>query len=173
LRFGEEEPPRRPLRVALMLLGSIVLLLVLAGQYVYFNLDQVSRNPSLRPWLELVCQQAGCRLPIQSDLSQIAGSNLVVRSHPHERSALVVDAIIKNNATFEQPFPVVVLTFEDINNNVLASRRFQPTEYIHDSAIDIQRMPPNTPIHLTLEIVDPGKNAVNYQLQFAPVGSPE
>ena len=169
LRFGEEEPPRRPLRGALMLLGSLLLLLVLAAQYAYFNLDEVSRNPTLRPWLEMVCKPAGCTLPGQSDLTHIVGTNLVVRSHPHERNALVIDVIIKNTAAFAQPFPVVELTFEDINNNPLASRRFQPAEYIHDPSVDIQRMPPNTPIHLTLEIVDPGKNAVNYQLHFLPV----
>lgn len=169
LQFGEDEPPRRPLRIALMLLGSLLLLIALAAQYVYFNLDEVARNPALRPWLEMVCKPAGCTLPAQSDLSRIVSANLVVRSHPHERNALVIDVIIKNTAPFEQPFPVVQLTFEDINNNPLASRRFLPTEYIHDTSVDIQRMPANTPVHLTLEIVDPGKNAVNYQLAFLPV----
>ncbi|MFZ5601236.1 MAG: DUF3426 domain-containing protein, partial [Pseudomonadota bacterium] len=154
---------------ALMLLGSLLLVMALAAQYVYFNLDDVARNPTLRPWLEMVCKPAGCTLPAQSDLARIVSANLVVRSHPHERNALVIDVIIKNTAPFEQPFPAVQLTFEDINNNPVASRRFLPAEYIHDTSVDIQRMPANTPIHLTLEIVDPGKNAVNYQLTFLPV----
>ena len=169
LQFGEDEPSRQPLRTALMLLGSLLLVMALAAQYVYFNLDDVARNPTLRPWLEMVCKPAGCTLPAQSDLARIVSANLVVRSHPHERNALVIDVIIKNTAPFEQPFPAVQLTFEDINNNPVASRRFLPAEYIHDTSVDIQRMPANTPIHLTLEIVDPGKNAVNYQLAFLPV----
>lgn len=168
LHYADEEPERRPLKAALMVLGSLLLLLVLAGQYVYFNFSDVSRNPSLRPWLELLCKQAGCALPGQVDLTRLSSSNLVVRSHPHERNALVVDAIIKNTADFEQPFPVIQLNFADLNNTPLAHRQFQPREYITDTSIDIQRMPPNTPIHLTLEIVDPGKQAVNYQLEFLP-----
>ncbi len=172
LHYGDEEPEKRPLNTALMVLGSLILALVLAGQYVYFNFNDVALNPSLRPWLELVCKQAGCTLPSQSDLTKLSSSNLVVRSHPHERNALVVDAIIKNTADFEQPFPVIQLNFADINNTPLAKRRFQPREYITDTSIDIQRMPPNTPIHLTLEIVDPGKQAVNYQLEFLPANTP-
>lgn len=171
LQFADEEPERRPLRTALLVLGSLLLVLGLGAQYVYFNFDSAARNPALRPWLEFACQQLGCAVPPQVDLGRIVGTNLVVRSHPHEPNALVVDVIIKNTATFEQPFPMVQLNFEDMNGNPIAQRRFQPGEYIHDTSIDMQRMPSNTPVRLTLEIVDPGSSAVNYQLQFLPAGT--
>jgi len=94
-----------------------------------------------------------------------------VRSHPYEKNALVIDVIIKNQATFEQPYPIVQLNFEDMDGNPVASRRFKPEEYIGDKMLPLNSMPRNTPVHLTMEIKDPGRNAVNYQLLFLPRNS--
>lgn len=166
LHFADEEPQSHTGRTVLMALGALLLILALAGQYLYFNLDTVARNPQLRPLLDRACGVLGCQVPSQVNLDAIAGTNLVVRSHPHEANALVIDAIIKNKAGFTQPFPAVLLSFDDVNGNPVASREFQPREYIHDPAVNLLQMPPDTPIHLTLEIVDPGRDAVNYQIQF-------
>lgn len=166
LRYADEEPKSNLGRNLLLTVGTLLLALAAIGQYAYFNFDTLARNPQWRPLLTQACDVLGCTLPSQVNLNAIAGTNLVVRSHPHERNALVIDVIIKNKAGFEQPFPAVQLNFDDVNGNPVAGRRFQPREYIHDPSIDIQRMPPDTPIHLTLEIVDPGKDAVNYQIQF-------
>ncbi len=169
LKYASPKPKSNLGRNLLMALAALLLISAGIGQYVYFNFETVTRNPQLRPWLEQICGKLGCTLPSQVDLNAIVGTNLVVRSHPHERNALVIDVIIKNKAPFEQPFPVVQLSFEDVNGNPIANRRFTPNEYIQDPSIDIRRMPPETPIHLTLEIVDPGKEAVNYQIQFLPI----
>lgn len=171
LKYADEEPKSNLGRNLLMVFGTLVLIVAVIGQYIYFNFDTVARDPQFRPLLQQLCDNLGCHLPSQVDLNAIVGTNLVVRSHPHEANALVIDVIIKNKAPFEQPFPVVQLGFDDVNGNPIAGRRFQPSEYIQDRSIDIQRMPPETPIHLTLEIVDPGKDAVNYQIQFLPSDS--
>lgn len=144
----------------------------LVGQYAYYNRVELSANPDLRPHLKQICEIFNCTLPSQSDVSLIKGSNLVVRSHSMEKGALVIDAILHNRAEFVQPFPVVELIFEDRNNKLIASRRFKPIEYIHNEALDLKEMPPNTPIRFTLEILDPGSEAVNYQIRFHPANSP-
>ena len=145
-----------------------LLVVSLGAQYTYFHFHELSRLPQLRPALAQVCGLLGCELAPQSDVSRIVGTNLVVRSHPFEKNALVIDVILKNQAQFEQPYPVVQLNFEDVNGDPVASRRFLPEEYISDDALTGATMPPNTPIHLTLEIQDPGREAVNYQLLFLP-----
>lgn len=171
LKYTDDEPEPRTGRQFLLALGILILLLTGLGQYVYFNFDSLARHPQWRPLLEQVCQRVGCQLPVQVDVNAIVGTNLVVRSHPRVANALMVDLIIKNKAPFEQPFPAMELDFDDINGNPVASRVFQPVEYIHDKTIDLQRMPPDVPIHLSLEIVDPGKNAVNYQVHFLAAGA--
>lgn len=171
LEYGAEESRKESSHTGLWIVAMILLVLSLGGQYAYFNFDTLSRMPALRPLITQYCPIIGCQPAPQSDVTQIVGTNLVVRSHPYEKNALVIDVIIKNQAKFDQPYPVVQLNFEDINGQPVASRRFAPAEYISDKAVTPDSMPSNTPIHLTLEIEDPGRSAVNYELLFLPHSS--
>ncbi|MDX1695260.1 MAG: zinc-ribbon and DUF3426 domain-containing protein [Ketobacteraceae bacterium] len=167
LHFGDEpRKPRSGLKAAALVLLNIIALGGLAAQHAYFNFDELARQESYRPYYKMACDYLGCELPTRVDISKIQGTNLVVRSHPMEPDALVIDAIVYNRANYAQPYPDLKLAFQDINGKPIASRRFTPSEYIQDKQIDFQKMPPNTPVHLTLEIVDPGKSAVNYQIDF-------
>ena len=151
-------------------LGWSLLILIatagLVGQYVYYNLDELARQERYRPWLERICPLAGCTLPSRVDIEQIRSSNLVVRSHPDFNGALVVDAIIYNRASFPQPFPLLEFSFADINGNPIASRSFKPGEYLSGELTGQQQMPSQVPIHISLDILDPGTRAVNYSLGF-------
>lgn len=163
----EWQPPKP--RWGRRLLWGLLILLALAGlgaQYVYFHLAELARNEQLRPWLEQACPLLGCQLPPRVDVSLIKSSNLTVRNHPTHPGALTVDAIIYNRAAFAQPFPLLELRFEDLNGQPLASRRFKPGEYLGGELAGRKDMPPQTPIHIALEILDPGAQAVNYSLAF-------
>lgn len=138
----------------------------LAGQYVMYHFDQLARQDQYRPWFEQLCPSIGCRLPSKVDITQIKSSNLVVRSHPEFSGALVVDAILYNRAPFSQPFPLLEMRFADINGQLLASRRFKPSEYLAGELAGNAEMPPQTPIHISLDILDPGTQAINYSLSF-------
>lgn len=138
----------------------------LAGQYVIYHFDELARQDQYRPWFEQLCPAVGCQLPSKVDIAQIKSSNLVVRSHPEFSGALVVDAILYNRAPFSQPFPLLEMRFADINGQLLASRRFKPSEYLAGELAGNAEMPPQTPIHISLDILDPGARAVNYSLSF-------
>ena len=167
LHFGDEpRKPRAGLKTAALILLNIIAIAGLAAQHAYFNFDELARQDAYRPYYQIACEHLGCELPTRVDISKIQGTNLVVRSHPQEPNALVIDAIVYNRASYPQPYPDLRLAFQDINGKPIASRRFTPNEYIQDKGIDFQNMPPDTPVHLTLEIVDPGKSAVNYQIDF-------
>ena len=144
----------------------LLALLALAGQYIYYHYADLARQDRYRPWFELACPHLGCSLPPRVDIAQIKSSNLVVRSHPRYTGALIVDAILYNRATFAQPFPLLEMRFADINGQVLASRRFKPSEYLSGELAGQREMPPQTPIHISLDILDPGAEAVNYSLGF-------
>lgn len=151
------------------LLWSLLSLLAALGlltQYLFYHFDEVARQDQYRPWVQAFCQVAGCNLPSRVDISQIKSSNLVVRSHPDFAGALVVDAIIYNRAPFSQPFPLLELRFADLNGQSIASRRFKPAEYLAGDLAGKADMPPQTPIHIALDILDPGAKAVNYSLSF-------
>ncbi|KAB0566052.1 DUF3426 domain-containing protein [Pseudomonas palleroniana] len=138
----------------------------LAGQYIAYQFDDLSRQDAYRPWFQQLCPKLGCTVPSRVDIAHIKSSNLVVRSHPEFAGALVVDAIIYNRATFSQPFPLLELRFADLNGNLIASRRFKPAEYLSGELAGVSEMPSQTPIHISLDILDPGNKAVNYSLSF-------
>ncbi|WP_407292060.1 DUF3426 domain-containing protein [Stutzerimonas zhaodongensis] len=145
---------------------NLIALLALAGQYVTYNFDELARQDEYRPWLERICPALGCELPPRVDISQIKSSNLVVRSHPEFAGALVVDAIIYNRAPFPQPFPLLEVRFADIQGKTLAQRVFKPGEYLSGELAGQLQMPSQIPIHIALDILDPGISAVNYSLAF-------
>ncbi|MBV2134851.1 DUF3426 domain-containing protein [Pseudomonas sp. MAP12] len=153
-------------RRLLWLLLILLALAGLAGQYIWHHLPELARQEQWRPWFEKACPLLGCSLPPRVDVSLIKSSNLTVRSHPTHPGALTVDAIIYNRGDFAQPFPLLELRFEDINGQPLASRRFKPGEYLSGELAGRTSMPPQTPIHIALEILDPGAQAVNYSLAF-------
>lgn len=145
---------------------NLIALAALAGQYVAYHFDELARQDRYRPWFETICPEIGCTLPPKVDISQIRSTNLVVRSHPQYMDALLVDAILYNRAAFAQPFPVLELRFADLNGQLIASSRFRPSQYLSGELAGRDEMPPQTPIHISLEIKDPGANAVNYSLSF-------
>jgi predicted Zn finger-like uncharacterized protein len=148
--------------------GLLILLAImaLAGQYIWYHYDELARQDEYRPWFQVVCPQIGCKVPTKVDITLLKSSNLIVRSHPDFKGALVVDAIIYNRAAFSQPFPLLELRFADPTGQLIASRRFKPSEYLSGEMAGKAEMPPQTPIHIALDILDPGAKAVNYSLSF-------
>lgn len=145
---------------------NLIALIALAAQYAVYNYDELARQDEYRPWFERICPVVGCKLPPRVDIGQIKSSNLVVRSHPDFAGALVVDAIIYNRAPFAQPFPLLEIRFDDIQGKLLAKRSFKPGEYLSGELAGQREMPSQIPIHIALDILDPGTTAVNYSLSF-------
>jgi predicted Zn finger-like uncharacterized protein len=145
---------------------AIVAALGLLTQYVVYHFAELARQDQYRPIFQQLCPVLGCTVPSKVDIALIKSSNLVVRTHPEFAGALVVDAIIYNRATFSQPFPLLELRFADLNGALIASRRFKPAEYLNGDLAGQADMPTQTPIHIALDILDPGPKAVNYSLSF-------
>lgn len=148
--------------------SAILLGLLLVLQYGWFNRDTLSLDARLRPAYQWSCSILGCSLPSLVDIQAINSQQLLVRSHPDISNALLVDAVIINNASHLQPFPILELSFTDINGNLVASRKFFPREYLAGELAGSKQMPIGQPIRIALEIIDPGQDAVNYSLRFSP-----
>jgi len=162
--------PKRHNRVPgwLWTLGVVLLMLALAAQTAYFRFDTLSKREPWRALYAQVCPLVGCQLPAQVDINALHTSNLVVRSHPQIAGALAVEAVLLNRAPFDQPFPTLQLRFTDLKNAPVASRRFTPQDYLKGELSGRKLMPAGNPVHIALDIVDPGPEAVNYELRIAP-----
>jgi predicted Zn finger-like uncharacterized protein len=156
-------------RTAVWSLIVLALAGVLIAQVTWFQFDRLSAIPELRPLYEKACQFTGCQLKPLVNIDAIQSRKLVVRTDPENRGHLLVDAVIINRADFEQPFPAIALTFSNLNGDVVAQSVFTPDEYLAGEGRSLTSMPKETPVRIAISIRDPGRDAVNYNIQFRPV----
>ena len=65
------------------------------------------------------------------------------------------------------------LKFTDIESNIVASRRFDASEYLGGELTGLEYMPGGTEVRLALEIVDPGEAAISYELYAVRAPTPD
>jgi predicted Zn finger-like uncharacterized protein len=162
-------PPADRRRHLLATLGlgvlSLGLIGLLAGQSVYHERDRLAAYPEMVPMLQWMCNRLDCVLPPRRDPDAFQLSSRNVYSHPNVEGALMVQAVLSNQADFAQPYPLVELSFRDLQGELLAVRRFVPEEYLQRAPTEAS-VAPGAPIHLHLEIEDPGPRAVAYEFRF-------
>lgn len=147
---------------------AVALLSLLVYQVGWVHQDRLAQIPELRPWYERWCDLTGCQLRALQDIDRIESRQLVVRSHPEQQNALLVEATLVNRADFSQPFPAIALSFSNLNNDIVAQRVFQPREYLGGDARELNQMPSATPFRISLSLHDPGRDAISYRIDFLP-----
>ena len=156
--------PTRSYKIGRWLVGSILLFIVFGMQYFWANKNVLAMDVRFRPYFQSVCNLANCELPDFLDAQLLSTTDLVVRTHPTIENGLVVDAILRNEASYRQRFPLLTLRFADINGNTLAQRTFSPDLYLAGELAGMQYIPAITEVRLSLDIVDPGPGAVSYSM---------
>lgn len=152
----------------LVSLSSIIILLVLSfAQTAYFRShDLVKLFPSTRPLLETFCETVNCRYSGPRNSTQIQLISRDVRLHPKEKKALLISAAMINNAHFAQPYPNIHVRLSDISGNIVAERIFKAKTYMGKLSSPFLLMKSKIPVHINFEVVDPGKDAVNFEFTF-------
>jgi len=150
--------------------GILILCVSLLFQYAWFNRDQLNQLPQLQAWTEKLCQHVTCKDIRIRDPQKIELVSRNVYSHPKQDNALMIDITMKNLAEFAQPLPVMQINFSDVRGGQIAARRFLPQEYLatenwHADSSQ-QLFEPGTTISFTMEIQDPGKQALTYVFDF-------
>ena len=128
--FLESHAPPQRFTAVWVLLG-IIALAALAGQLaLYFRDDIALALPAAKPQLAAACEIFGCRLrlPHRSDLMSIESSDL--QADPGHANVIVLNAVIRNRAAFEQEYPSLELTLTDENDQVVVRRVLKPSDYL-------------------------------------------
>ena len=162
----DPDAPREPVVQRPLRLASAVAFVLLTIQVLYSQFDRWGTSPVMRPVYSALCGVLRCELPERRDLALMESQRLTVRAHPALPDTLLVDALIVNRAAFDQPYPHIVLEFSDLNRAPLVTHELAPEDYLAGDADPDAPMPSLTPVHIDLDIPDPGAEAVNYQLTF-------
>jgi len=151
--------------------GTLLLTATLLIEYAWFNRDKLNQVPQLQAWSEKICQQIDCKNISIRNPAKIELISRNVYSHPNEKGALMVNVTMKNHAEFAQPYPVMQIHFSDVRGGSVAARRFSPDEYLpkeflSDKTDSPLLLEPDTNMTFTMEIQDPGKQAMTYEFDF-------
>lgn len=166
--FVVEKPLFNPVKFILSLLITVLLLGVLLVQIAMFRSnDLVGRVPALQPLVERICAKLPCRYTGPRDVSQVKLVTREIRVHPNAKNALLINATFINRAAFKQPYPDLQVTLSDLSGAVVAQRNFTPAEYLGELNSPYLLMPSEQPVRIALEVIDPGKDAVNYEFVFS------
>lgn len=168
--FAPPPPARKPygwLGAGAWSVALVGLITLLLAQYLYFSRNDLARHAELRPMLSAFCAAvnslAPCAIPLRRDINRIEVENRTVQPHPAAPNALLVHLTLANRARFVQAYPVLELSFTDLNANLIAQRRFQPGEYLERGVNISNGMTPDIPLQVTLELAAPD-NGLNFEL---------
>lgn len=144
--------------------GVLVLLLVLAGQSIYFFRNPIAAYyPETKPLLATACNALGCKIEMLANINFIKLDGAELQALPDHPNILAFSAILRNNASYRQRYPKLELTLTDAANQALARRHFTPEEYLPKSFSIEQGLPTldEIPIKFTLDLQ--GLEAAGYK----------
>ncbi len=144
--------------------GAAVGVVFLLVQVFAWRFDRWTLEPNLRPVYAGACAVLRCELPVLRSVQDIAVGGLSLRAHPNAAGALVVAALLRNEASFAQPFPALELRLSNLAGEVVAARRFRPEEYLAAGHARGAAMPVMTSVRVAVEIRSPPVEAVNAAL---------
>lgn len=147
-------------------LGCLILVLALVAQIAWAQRATLIRDPATQAWALHMCANLDCRLPPIRDTTKLELLSRDIRPDPNNAGALTITATVRNDAAFRQPWPVVVVELTDLDNDVVAMRRFRPAEYMPDRARRAAGLAPGTTAVVAFEVADPGKRAVSFRFGF-------
>ena len=147
------------------LLISLFLLIPLSMLATHKYAHVLGKSETLHPVVNAVCQFTGCQPPLRRQPELIKLRKRTIYSHPSIDGALVISISIENQADFAQPFPLLNVSMSDRTGRTVVRRVFKPTEYL-------EWVPANGVIrsgqivNFKLEIKDPGRDAMSFELEF-------
>jgi len=151
-----------------LLLGcmAIAALFFFGGSgYVSNQFENLSQDPSWRPWLARACALITCELPPTHHVRFLKAKGLNTQSIDGDLEVNTV--IINTNEHFDMPFPTLTMEFSDLAGNLVAEFEVDPDEYRQGELRRLDSFPKNTSAHIVFRIPDPGEGAVNRALSFS------
>lgn len=100
------------------------------------------------------------------DLDQVYLVNRELRSHPSQAGRLLLSVTIVNRAGHSQPYPAIEVVLLDSGGRTLSTQRFEPPDYLGADGAAGPGMTPQAYVALTLDLDDPGEQAVGFELDF-------
>ncbi len=169
----ESSPGNRQvlLRVAWIAGAAVVVIAAAIGLSDFYRVDSVRpAEPQDATLLDSALVAIGAREASPSaafrDLDRIHLVSRELTSHPDRPDTLRLNATLVNRASRVQPFPDLEITLLDAVGDPLTRHRFEPADYLAQGSMKAAGMAPEAYLPLTVDLEDPGLQAVGFELEF-------
>ncbi len=142
--------------------GFIAALVLLLAQIVLVEREKLAQDPEQREWLEKICQQLPCGLPVYKNLDEI--EILHGDFQLNDNSHYVFQTVISNQAPFAQAYPGIKLILLDFSGEAFAERVFYPAEYLTIPANGL--LAASQTIEVSLNIAIPAQKIGGYTFEL-------
>ena len=148
-------------------LGSLLLLIILTGQTIYFyRAELAALIPATKPYLEQYCKLLQCSISLPRHPQSLNIESSDMQSNPRHPNVITLNATVRNHASYPQAFPLFELTFIDNQNQPLASRIFKPDAYLGKNADLAPNVSPGDEFNVKLHLDTGDLNAAGYRLSL-------
>lgn len=145
-------------------LGSLVLAAVLAVQVIHHFRQDLVRHPQIGPPLRAAYERLGFALLPNWNLAAFELRQWGNEADAAAQGRMVVRASLTNRAAFAQPHPILRLELEDRFGATVATRDFEPADYLKNPSQATRLIAPGSSSEAELLLADPGAEAVGYRL---------
>lgn len=160
-------PPPAPFwdrRTLMGVAASLLFVMLLIVQGIYVLRDDFIKYPVMQPFVMQLCQLADCKVVIPRQPDQIRLLSHREYPHPEFSNARIITAVIENRSDSTQPYPIIQLTFRDLQKRLVAVRRFTAEEYLPEDLIAERGITPRQPVNISLQLIDPGVRSYRFDL---------
>ena len=144
---------------------TLVLLLVLWSQYLYFEAESLLQNAALRPSLERVCAALRCTLTPYRDLRLIQTGHATLQKIRQADAGYEFRLALSNQSPLPQAFPRLQLILAEVDGKPIAERVFESSEYLEGQGQD-PLMLTGKPYAVRLMLVAPGRGIGSYRFSL-------
>ena len=144
--------------------GAALGLLVLVAQIVNHYRDELAADPHLSRPLTTLYRALGMQLVPQWDVRAYDVRQLGASADPAGSGVITVRASIKNASRKAQPLPLLRVTLQDRFGNRIAARDVAPRFYVPHTIPDSSYLAGGQRIDAEMGFVDPGTNAVGFEI---------
>jgi predicted Zn finger-like uncharacterized protein len=144
---------------------------VLVGAIIIFNVAEFAGQPVLeKEEVESALVRVGLKKPAPAaefrDLDRIHLVSRELTNDPARPGVLRLRATLVNRAAQAQPYPAIEVILNDSEGARVSARRFEAGEYLAMPPGDTPMFASQAYLPLSLELEDPGEQAVGFELKF-------
>jgi hypothetical protein len=138
---------------------------LLCVQIVLADRARLATQAGWRPLVMMLCGAFRCDVPMWHEPSAFTMLSRDVRPVTGQAGTLQAQATFRNEARWEQGWPVILLTLKDADGRTLGARALAPRDYLPQDAVS-SSIGPGQSAQMAVLVREPSANVVAFSFDF-------